>query len=88
VNLVVTALAEIAFSDISEVFGSDGRILPLAEIPPHTRRAIAKYRVRRWTRVRIGQNGEKETETGESVFVQFHSKLTALRALARYHGMV
>jgi len=83
---VIAALAEIAFSDIREVFGSDGRILPLAEIPPHTRRAIAEYKVRRRTRTRTALNGEKVTETVEVVSVRLHSKLAALAALGRYLG--
>jgi hypothetical protein len=69
------------------VFDSDGRILPFEEIPAHTRRAIAKYRVRRRTRTRTNTSGEEVTETVESVSVRFHSKIAALTALGRYIGM-
>jgi hypothetical protein len=86
-NQVLAALAEIAFADISEAFDSEGRILPFDEIPIHTRRAIADYKVRCRTRTRTKRNGEKVIETVESVSIRFHSKLAALAALGRYLGM-
>ena len=84
---VIEELAAIAFSDIGDVFGADGRILPLAEIPPQARRAIAVYKVRQQTRTRNGRGGEKVMESVEVIAVQLHPKVAALAALARYLGM-
>jgi hypothetical protein len=84
---VLEELAASAFSDIRDVFGTDGRILPLAEIPPQARRAIASYSVRQRTRTRIGPRGKKVVESVEVVAVRLHSKVGALAALVRYLGM-
>ena len=84
---VIEELAAIAFSDIGDVFGADGRIIPLAEIPPQTRRAIASYKVRQETRTRNGPGGEKVMESVEVIAVRLHPKVAALAALARYLGM-
>jgi phage terminase small subunit len=86
-NRVIAELAAIAFSDIRAVFDSNGHTLPLSEIPPRTRRAIASYKVRLRTYTHIGRDGKKVTETAESVSVSFYSRIPALDALGRYLGM-
>jgi hypothetical protein len=86
-NRVIAELSAIAFSDISKVFDSKGRTLPLDKIPPNTRRAIASYKVRLRTRTRTDPNGKKVRESFEMISVRLHSKLPALHALGRYLGM-
>lgn len=45
----VSELAAIAFSDIGDYIEADGRPLPLADVPPAARKALAAHRVTRRT---------------------------------------
>jgi hypothetical protein len=81
---VVGQLALIAFADITDVFDASGRPLPLADVPPHVRAALAKYTVRKkQSRVRSA-DGEVVPLTVEVIEVQLVSKIPALAALAHY----
>jgi hypothetical protein len=83
---VVGQLALIAFADITDVFDPSGRPLPLADVPPHVRAALARYTVRtKRSRVRAA-DGEVVPRTVEVIEVRLVSKIPALAALARYLG--
>lgn len=43
-SCVLAELARIAFADLGEVFDGHGGIIPLADLPPGIRSAIAEYR--------------------------------------------
>src|SRR5688572_14580481 len=72
---VLVELAQIAFSNIGDVFDEHGAVIPYADLPPGIRSAIAEYRVRH------GRNGMYV------VGVRLHSKLAALAALGRHLGI-
>jgi len=69
-------LAAIAFSDIGDYFDADDRPLPLADVCPAARRALAVHRVT--------QRTLPDGSVRESVCIRLHDKGRALRALAAY----
>jgi hypothetical protein len=72
---VLEELTRIAFADIGDAFDRHGAVIPLADLSPGIRSAIAEYRVRR------SRNGTY------TVSVRLHSKLPALTALGRHLGI-
>lgn len=72
----VGELAAIAFSDIGDYFDADGRPLPLGDVCPAARRALAVHRVT--------QRTLPDGSVRESVCIRLHDKGRALRALAAY----
>ncbi len=76
---VVRELAAIAFSDIGDLFDSNGRPIPVHRLDPVTRRAIAA--------VSIGRVDGPAGVVREKFSVRFWDKLRALELLARYLGL-
>jgi hypothetical protein len=72
-------LATIAASDITEVMSWDeqGRVTlkDAKDVPLHTRKAIKKVKV-------------TPTRMGNSIEVEMHDKVSALRMLAKHHGLL
>ena len=72
-------LATIASSDIADVMSWDeqGRVSlrETADIPLHARKAIKKVKV-------------TPTKMGNAVEVEMHDKVSALRMLAKHHGLL
>lgn len=76
---VLDALAAIAFSNIRDLFASDGKPLPLDQIAPEHAAAIQSIRVT----LRKNADGEEI----QIVDIRLSDKLTALDRLARHLGM-
>ena len=76
----MSELAAIAFSDIGDYFDADGRPLPLADLPPAARKALAVHRVT----LRTLSDGSVR----ESIRVRLHDKGRALNTLAGCRGMI
>ena len=72
-------LATIAASDITEVMSWDeqGRVTlkDAKDVPQHTRKAIKKVKV-------------TPTRMGNAIEVEMHDKVSALRMLAKHHGLL
>lgn len=72
-------LATIAASDITEVMSWDeqGRVTlkDAKDVPLHTRKAIKKVKV-------------TPTRMGNAIEVEMHDKVSALRMLAKHHGLL
>ena len=76
---VLRELAAIAFSDIGDLFDSDGRPIPVHQLDPATRRAIAA--------VSTGRVNDPAGVVSEKFHVRFWDKLRALELLARHLGL-
>ena len=76
---VLRELAAIAFSDIGDLFDLDGRPIPVRQLDPATRRAIASRTMSSAT--------DASGMTRETFHVQFWDKLRALEFLARHLGL-
>ena len=72
---VLVELVRIAFADIGDLFDEHGTVIPLVDLPPGIRSAVAEYSIRQ------SRNGTRV------VRVRLHSKVTALTALGRRLGM-
>lgn len=64
-------LQALAFADIGDLVGPDGRLLPIAELPPHVRAAISSI----------------EVDTAGAVKYKFWSKTAALETMAKHLGL-
>jgi phage terminase small subunit len=85
---VTRELALIAFADITDLLDHCGRFLPLSELPPAIRRALATFKVRRVrTQTWTAGGGKRVIETVEVISVSLWPKLQALDKLARKLGM-
>ena len=71
-------LAVIAFSDIGDLFDPDGRPIPVRQLDPATRRAIAART--------LSSASDASGVTRETFHVRFWDKLRALELLARHLG--
>jgi phage terminase small subunit len=67
-------LRAVAFSDVGDLFGADGKLLSVAALPPHVRHAIASIKV-------------NETREGRIVEYKFWNKNQALETVARHLGL-
>ena len=76
---VLRELAAVAFSDIGDLFDSDGRPIPVHQLDPATRRAIAA--------VSTGRVNDPAGVVSEKFHVRFWDKLRALELLARHLGL-
>jgi len=76
---VLRELAAVAFSDIGDLFGPDGRPVPVHQLDPVTRCAIAA--------VSTGRVDGPAGVVSEQFRVRFWDKLRALELLARYLGL-
>ncbi len=76
---VLRELAAIAFSDIGDLFDSDGRPIPVHQLDPATRRAIAA--------VSTASVNDPTGVLSEKFHVRFWDKLRALELLARHLGL-
>lgn len=80
---LAVGLAELAFSDLSEVAGIRS-LEDLKKCPPQVRRSVKSFKVRR--SFRPGGRGEEGTEV-EEVTVTMHDKLPAFAQLAKLLGL-
>ena len=76
---VLRELAAVAFSDIGDLFDSDGRPIPVHRLDPATRCAIAA--------ASIGRVNDPAGVVSEKFHVRFWDKLRALELLARHLGL-
>ena len=76
---VLRELAAVAFSDIGDLFDHTGRPVPIHQLDPFTRRAIAA--------VSVGRVDDPACVVRERFHVRFWDKLRALELLARYVGL-
>src|SRR5262249_1426553 len=80
-ELLMKETGAIAFSDIGDIIDASAvspKLKPLSQIPEHARRAIAVYKVRRYTQ------GQGEVEVVE---VRLWDKLSALDKLMKLFGL-
>lgn len=92
---VLREYGRIAFSDLIDLYGPDGRLLPVRQIPLDTRRAIKSIKLRREhvrtqeTRVREGKKVVTVNVTihEQEIDIQLHDKISGLERLARYLGI-
>ena len=75
----LTAIADIAFSDVAELFDDEGKLLHPNELSEGTRGAVAH--------VRLGKNAGDADGPLRTVEVVFADKLAALEKLARHLGL-
>jgi phage terminase small subunit len=75
---VLNELAAVAFSDIGDLFDHNGRPVPVHQLDPITRSAVAA--------VSIGRANGPAGVVSETFHVRFWDKLRALELLARHMG--
>lgn len=80
---VVNELARVAFSDIGKAFGPDGQLLPLHEMPPEARAALAGVE----TEELFEGKGEERVQVGLGRKVRHWDKVKALELLGKHLGM-
>lgn len=81
---VVEELVAIAMFDPAEMFDEDGTLLPLPDMPPHVRRALAGCDVE--VRTTTDEEGNTITQTAIAK-IKSNPKLPALELLAKHLGM-
>jgi phage terminase small subunit len=81
---VLAGLAEIASVDVRDLFNEDGELLPLKEIPPGVRRAIAGIDVEELFEGR----GESRKKVGRARKIKLWDKVRALEMLAKHHKLI
>jgi len=82
VERVLAELVDIAFTDLSEAFDDEGRLLPIKEMPARVRRAISGIDVEELYEY---QRGEKKS-IGLLKKIRMNSKIAALDLLAKRLG--
>jgi phage terminase small subunit len=80
---VLSELAAIAFSDPAGLYGPDGNLLAIKDMPENVRRAIASVKV---NRQKSSSEGETLTEE-HTVEIRHWPKVDALEKLARHLGL-
>ncbi|WAM23837.1 terminase small subunit [Myxococcus sp. NMCA1] len=81
---VLRELRLIAFSDIGDMVGPDGRVLPLKDMSPQARRAISSIEVE----ALFEGKGSERVEIGDVTKLKLWSKEKALELLAKFLKML
>lgn len=81
---VIGEIADIAFSDLSDAFDEEGRLLPLRKMPARMRRAIAGIDVEELYEYERGSR----TQIGTLKKIRLWPKLGAIEMLAKKFGIV
>jgi phage terminase small subunit len=79
IERVLKEYARIAFADIAQAYGADGKLLPVSEMPEDIRRALIGVEI-----AELYGDGER---IGQLKKLRFAHKVSALDSLARYLGM-
>lgn len=78
---VLGELRHAAFMDPGELFDEQGRLLPIKDMPPHARRALASLEV---VTERVGEDKDGEPEYADVHKLKMINKLGALELLGKY----
>ena len=82
---VIRELARIAFSDVADIFDTDGNLRPVRNIPIEARRAISGIKVSRQRVISRGRG--RPTITEQIIETRFWDKSTALHKLFEHMGL-
>lgn len=96
---IIEEYARAAFFDIADIYGEDGQLLPIHEMPEHARRAIAAIEcdeILEWDEARdedeegnpVGRRKKKKVLIGYTRKVKTVSKREALQDLAKIRKML
>lgn len=81
---IVEEYARIAFVDLAELYGENGKLLPVHEMPEHARRAIAAIEVEEL----FEGAGKDRMQTGFTTKLKLNRKRDALQDLAKIRKML
>lgn len=81
---IIEEYARIAFVDLAELYGEDGKMLPVHEMPEHARRAIAQIEVEEL----FDGTGKDKVQVGFTTKLKLNTKRDALQDLARIQKML
>ncbi|MDY7026356.1 MAG: terminase small subunit [Pseudomonadota bacterium] len=82
---ILAEYASIAFSNVAEMFDSDGKMLALNAMPEHVQRSIKKVKIRRTSSADV----EQQTGLAEDLIeIELHDKQRALDKIAEINKVI
>ncbi|MEH6474469.1 MAG: terminase small subunit [Sneathiella sp.] len=85
---VIKGLLYVADLDPADLFDSKGNMLPVKDLPPEVRRAIAGFDITTTTVKTIGKDNENDTEeTVQTAKIRFNDRMKGLESLGRTIAM-
>lgn len=85
---VIRGLMYVAELDPADLFDKDNNMLPIKDLPPEVRRAIAGFDITSTTLKTVGKDGEEDTEeTTHTAKIRFNDRMKGWESLGRTIAM-